>query len=91
VLNFKTNQGNTTVINPETDDMKISFDGERLHLMMPLAEDGRLKIYGIDGRCVKDEIITSGTDNVQLMYLENGVYVVQMQSGNKTYSGKIIK
>ncbi|MFA5418444.1 MAG: T9SS type A sorting domain-containing protein [Bacteroidales bacterium] len=90
VLNFKANSGNTTVVNPEIDDMEMRFDGERLHLMRSLTEDGRLKIYRIDGRCVRDEIITSGTDNVHLKYLENGVYVVQLQSGNKSFTGKII-
>jgi hypothetical protein len=91
VLNFKANQGNTTVTNPENNDMRIRFDGERLRLMMSLTEDGRMKIFGIDGRCIRDEIITSGTDNVHLSYLENGVYVVQLQVGSKLFSGKIIK
>jgi alpha-L-arabinofuranosidase len=91
VLNFTVDQGNTTVTNPETDDMKMRFDGERLHLMMPVPEDGRLKVYGIDGRCVRDEIIKSGTDNVLLSYLANGVYVVKLQTGNKSFTRKIIK
>ncbi|MEA4982053.1 MAG: T9SS type A sorting domain-containing protein, partial [Paludibacter sp.] len=90
ILNFKQDLGNTTVENPAGEQMMLYFDGKNLQMEKPLITEGKLSVYRIDGQLVNQIKLSPDTKSVDLSGLNNGIYLVRVQTGNMYKSIKIL-
>lgn len=70
--------------NPITDLLTIKFD-----YYMP--DRSEIQIFDIIGQLVHQEQMTHQSHQIQLGHLENGVYIVRVQAGDKVFTQRIIK
>lgn len=91
ILNYKRDMGNTTVLSPDMNDMKLSFDGGSLHLSTKTIQQTMLSVYSMDGRRVMTQDVKAGTNRIDLTSMNPGVYFVNLRTGNKMNTIKIVK
>ena len=64
---------------------------EKLNLEIPDLSKGEIEIYNLFGQKVLDNIITTGSEQINVKYLENGLYFIRIKMDNKTLNLKLLK
>jgi hypothetical protein len=90
ILNYKVKDKTGVSIEKE-DNLKLSFDGDNLHISILSDTKGEIKIYTVDGRKIVERSIETGTKIMNLSKLTAGIYIVNLRSGSSSKTIKIKK
>jgi len=90
ILNYKIKE-NTGISIEKEDNLKLSFDGNNLHISILSNAKGKINIYNVNGQKIVERSIEKETKTINLTKLNEGVYIVNLRSGSSTKTIKIIK
>lgn len=68
--------------NPANDRVFIKMNG--------LNEKSEVKIFSVDGRLIKNQQLSNNESLVDCSFLKNGLYLLQLQNGDKSYQSKLM-
>jgi hypothetical protein len=85
-IDGKDTDSNTLVVipNPVRDEVTIKTD-------LNNGEKATIQIYDVNGRCIKEQAVTSATQIISFKNYEPGIYIIRLINQGITKSAKIIK
>lgn len=64
---------------------------ELVYLGRDFEDPVRIRIAGTDGRLVYNSILLPGTDRIDIGYLEQGIYLIEILNGTDRFTGRLLK
>ena len=63
----------------------------RIYIHIPEKQDFNMRIFNIIGECVMQREMHYGSNEINIISLKKGIYVIQLTSVNRTFQQKLIK